>query len=337
MGSTMKDVAQKAGVSSATVSHVLNNSRHVNEETREKVMSAVNDLNYNINFLARDLRTGTTKLVGFIISNMSDYFFITVAKGVESILKEHGYSLLIVNSDEQKKVEKTQAQMFLNHSVDGLIVAPVTEDCAYLDTMFGSDFPMVFLDRSPVIIKRDFVLAENTLGVYEATKLLIGKGHNRIAFLSTHIMDRTMMERFNGYRSALDDFNIPFDLTLVKFGNEIPKLNLDLITGQGYNLMEEIINDTDATAVIIGNNLSAMGGFNYLKEKGVQVPDEMAVIAFDDSIWTSMSTPSVSVISQPGVEIGRISAQLLMDRIEGDKSPFKEVRTPTSMILRGSC
>lgn len=336
MSITMKDVAFKAGVSSATVSHVLNNSRHVNDETRNKVMKAVHDLNYNINFLARHLRRGTTKLIGFLISNMADYFFTTVANGVESVLKENGYNLLIVNADEQKVVEKAQAQMFFNHAVAGVIMAPVTEECGYLDRMFGEDFPIVFLDRKPRAIKRDTVLAKNTQGAYEATTLLIQKGHSRIAFLSTHIMDVTMMERFTGYKAALDDFNIPLDMSLVRVGDENPKINIDIMTGQGYNFMEDILNNTDATAVFMGNNLSAMGGYYYLKESGCQVPGEMAVIAFDDSFWTSMSTPSISVVSQPGVEIGRRSAQLLLNRIEGDKSPFKEVRISTSLIVRES-
>ncbi len=337
MGITMKDVALKAGVSSATVSHVLNNSRNVNDETRIKVMKAVHDLNYNINFLARHLRRGTTKLIGFLISNMADYFFTTIASGVESILKENGYNLLIVNADEQKIVEKSQAQMFFNHSVAGVIMAPVTEDCGYLNRMFGEDFPIVFLDRKPSAIKRDVVLAENTQGVYEATSLLIQKGHSRIAFLSTHIMDVTMTERFTGYRAALDDLNIPLDMSLVRVGDENPKINKDIMIGQGYNFMEDIINHTDATAVIMANNLSAMGGYYYLKESGIQVPGEMAVIVFDDSLWTSLTTPSVSVVSQPGVEIGRRSAQLLINRIEGDKSPFNEIRIQTSLIVRGSC
>jgi LacI family transcriptional regulator len=333
----MKDVALKAGVSSATVSHVLNNSRYVNDETRNKVMKAVHDLNYNINFLARHLRRGTTKLIGFLISNMADYFFTTVANGVESILKENGYNLLIVNADEQKVVEKYQAQMFFNHSVAGVIMAPATEDCGYLDRMFGEDFPIVFIDRKPIGIKRDVILAENTQGIYEATSLLIQKGHSRIAFLSTHIMDVTMTERFTGYKAALDELDIPLDMSLVRIGDEIPKINLDIMIGQGYNFMEDILNNTDATAVIMGNNLSAIGGYYYIKESGLQVPGEMAVIAFDDSLWTSMTTPSISVVSQPGVEIGRRSAQLLINRIEGDKSPFNEIRIQTSLIVRGSC
>jgi len=203
--------------------------------------------------------------------------------------------------------------------------------------MFGKDFPIVFLDRKPEVIKRDAVLAKNTQGVYKATSLLIQKGHSRIAFLSTHILDITMRERFKGYEAALEESNIPLDMSLVRIGNENPKINIDLMFGQGYTFMKDIFTNTDATAVIMGNNLSAMGGYYYLKQNGVKVPSEMAVIAFDNSIWTSLSSPSVSVVNQSGGEMGRRAAQLLIKRINGDKSPFKEIRIQTKLIQRASC
>ncbi len=337
MSVTMKDVARMAGVSSATVSHVINKSRHVNGKTHKKVMKAVHELNYNINFVARNLRRGTSKLVGFIVSNMADYFFTTVANGVEAVLKDNGYNLLLVNADEKKAVEMAQSQMLFNHSVAGVIIAPATEECGYLDHIFGKDFPIVFLDRMPTEIERDVVLASNTKGVCDAVSFLIQKGHRRIAFLSTHIMDVTMAERFSGYKTALERFDISFDMSLVRIGDEDPKINHDLMTGQGYNFMQDIFKHTDATAVFMGNNLSAMGGYYYLKESGYLVPDEMAVVAFDDSLWTSMTTPPVTVVRQPGVDIGKHAAQLLINRIRGDGKPFEEVRLPTSLILRGSC
>ena len=199
MGASMKDVARLANVSTATVSHVINKTRNVNPETREKVLKAISDLKYNVNPVARNLRSGSSKMIGYVVSNLANYFFMDIAVSIDEALSEHGYHLIYINSNEDSDKERDNIDRLLMQNVDGLIIAPVGHDCTYMRDLIGDRCPCVFFDRKPFGYDRDVVMSTNFEGASDATECLIQKGYKRIGFVSSRL-DDTMQERIEGIK-----------------------------------------------------------------------------------------------------------------------------------------
>ncbi|PYZ93940.1 LacI family transcriptional regulator [Salipaludibacillus keqinensis] len=325
-------MAQKADVSTATVSHVINETRYVAEETKKKVYAAMEELDYRPNSVARSLRSRKSNIIGLLVplvaSDTSNFFFMSIANGIEQVLKEHGYNLILSNSSEDLAVEQNQIKVFNTQLIDGLIIAPVDSvEHDYQENLRGN-YPTVFIDRQPKDLMSDTVLIDSGSGTYEAIKLLITKGHHKIGFITGPLGITTSDERLAAYKAALENYDLPFDPELVK----VAPATFD----QGRSLTRELVK-SGVTAIFAANNVMTMGAVNYLQEQSISVPDDVAIIGFDDYDWLRITSPPLSVVKQPSFELGKLAVELLIKRIEGNQEPYQVYRLPSELVLRGSC
>jgi len=327
---SMKDVAKKAGVSTATVSHVINKTRFVRAETRKKALKAMKELNYYPNFAARSLRIRKSNTIGLLVPDISNLFFTSIAEGIESTLKRHGYHLILSNSNENLENEIEQIKIYNTQLIDGLIMAPVSGDHAFLNELFNGHYPVVFIDRKPKGFQGDCILVNNIKVTYDAISILIEKGHTKIGIITGLPGVTTTEERLIGYKKALTDYGLKINKNLIKVG--------DSRFESGYKLTKELLEHTDITALFVGNDLMTVGAMHFLKEKQVKIPSDLAIIGFDDCIWTSITDPPLTVIKQPSQKIGEKATELLIKRIKKEEiDEYKEYRLPTKLVIRNSC
>lgn len=329
---SIKDVAAKAGVSIATVSHVLNNTKKVSPGTMERVMVAIKELNYQANQHAIGLKAEKSSIVAFIVADLTNQFFAEVAQGIEDVLDTEGYDLMLMNANERLSMEEKKVSAVTGMPVAGLIISPTTNNHEYLKLRIGDSYPLVFIDRKPAGMEGDCILSDNKKGAYEAIQYLINKGHSKIGIISGLPSLTTSVEREEGYLAALKDNGIE--------PNPLYMRNGDGRKWSGYQLMQDIYSSTDISAVFITNNSMMMGAFAFLKENNVEIPSRIAMLGFDDADWTPITTPPVTVIKQRGYEIGHEAAMLLIRRMEGHAVAFhkvQEIRVSTSLVIRASC
>lgn len=330
---SIKDVAAKSGVSTATVSHVINGTRYVSEEVSLKVKAAMKELNYVPNPVARTLRSHQSHLIGLIIpvkeyTDTANTFFMIVAQGIEETLTKNGYKLIICNSYENPDIEKERIQMFNAQLVDGLIVAPTGSDYSYLNEVLPRQYPVAFIDRKPQNYQGDCILSNNFQGAYDATEHLIKKGHQHIGFMSGDLGLTTSDGRFDGYKQALSDYNIEFNETFVKKG--------DASLENGYELAKEFVEQKQVSAIFIANNIMTMGAISYFQEQYIKIPDEMAIVGFDDYEWAKIINPPLSTVKQPAFEMGQKAAEVILDRLRSQQQEAQEYVLDTTLIVRKS-
>jgi LacI family transcriptional regulator len=337
---TMKDVAEAAGVSVATVSHVLNNTRFVSTEVTSRVESAIQELRFKANPIARNLRSGKSRLVGFVVSNMENPFYVDVAKGIEKTLDKYGYRLLLVDSAERNESERKSIESLYLRGIDGIIIAPTITDCAYLAELLPDNYPLVFVDRRPInYTAADAVLLENRGAAEKAARYLLEKGCTKIGFVSFHYggtgSDETIMERVGGFKRAFEGAGLVPDENLIRV---VPNVYLDrheLMHAETYELTKQLL-ALNVQAIICGNDLSAIGVFYCLREAGVRIPEDVRLITFDDALWLSMTSPQITVIAQPSEALGDFAARQLLKRIRGRREAYKIMRLDAEIIFRGS-
>ncbi len=325
----IKDVAEQAGVSTATVSHVINNTRFVSKETRIKVMDAMEDLNYHPNLAARSLRSQRSNIVGLLVPDVANPFYMTVIKGVEKVMRKAGYNLLVSNSDDDMETEKSQLKIFNAQLIDGLIMRATVDDHKFLES-HKDDYPTVFIDCKPLNYNDgDCVLVNNIEGSFNAVNLFIEKGHKKIGMIGGIPGLTTTEERIEGYKKALRENGLEIDENLIRPGNS----RID----SGYRYAKELVEHKNVTALYTGNNLITIGAMKYLKENDIIIPDNLALIGFDDREWSSITEPPLTSVRQPSYEIGKKAGELLLKRIRGQKKDDYQVyRLPVQLIKRKS-
>jgi LacI family transcriptional regulator len=325
---TLKDIARLSGVSTATVSHVLNGTRYVSEETKKKVLTVINNVGYRANTTARSLRSKKSNNIGLIVPDVSNSFFADIIEMTAKNLNEKGYNLILANSDENIDIEKEQIKILSNQIIDGLIIAPTTKDHSYINYLVDDNYPIVFIDRKPMGYTRDCVLTDNEGGSYEAISAFIEHGHNKIGIITGLEGLTTTDERLNGYKRAHVDHGIPINYDLIKYGDSKYK--------SGYMLTRELIDEGDITSLYIGNNSMTIGAVNYLVDMGIKVPDEICLIGFDDYDWAKITNPSLTVVRQPISDISKMAVKLILKRINEGGTDYKDYRLPTEIIYRDS-
>lgn len=336
MKTTMKDVARMARVSPTTVSHVINGTRNVSKATRRRVVEAIQASAYQVNPIARNLRSGSSNVIGLVASNLSNYFYMEVGRGLNLVLASAGYDVVYIDSHESRAIEQRNIEKFLRYSVAGLIVVPTQNDGSFLKDLVPSDFPMVFVDRRPSGFCRDSILATNERGSYDAVRLLQGKGHRQIAFVSSRD-NSTTVERLEGYLRAHREYAIEPDERNIHMGVGHPVTLQELKEGQVFRLTGKLLAEGRVTAIFSANNLATVGVYNRLREEGVPIPERIALVSFDDSFWFSMATPAITAVAQSPEQFGERAARLLLRRIDGDRSAYEEQRIETRLIVRESC
>ncbi|WP_406434550.1 LacI family transcriptional regulator [Streptomyces sp. NBC_00631] len=332
---TMADVARSAGVSVATVSHVLNETRPVLPHTRQAVLDAIEELGYTPNTLARSLVTSRTRSIGLAVSAISNPYFTEILQGVEAAVLEHGYSLLIADPHDDPHHERKVAQLLHERRVDGLIVAPSAHPHALLAYLGRHAVPTVLLDR--VIDGRadtappfDQVCAENTGPTARLVTHLAGLGHRRIGLVAGLPGLSTTGERITGYRQGLAAAGLALDDELILPGNS-ESAGAEQATAALLSLA------APPTALLTANNTMTIGALRTLRARGLSVPDDIALCCFDDFAWADLFSPRLTAVAQPSRELGAEAVRVLLERLAVPDRPARTVRLPCAFVHRTSC
>ncbi|QDI71716.1 LacI family transcriptional regulator [Streptomyces calvus] len=334
---TMTDVARRAGVSVATVSHVLNDTRPVLPHTRQAVLDAVEELGYTPNALARSLVTSRTRSIGLAVSAVSNPYFTEILQGAEAAALEHGYSLLIADPHDDPEHERKVVQLLHERRVEGMIVAPSAQPRELLAYLGRHRVPAVFLDRlvdapgsgdgGPHF---DQVCAESTEPTARLVTHLAGLGHRRIALVAGRPGLSTTAERITGYRQGLEASGLPYDERILVHGDS-ESAGAERATAALLSL------GSRPTALVTANNAMTIGALRALRDRGLSVPDDIALCCFDDFAWADLFSPRLTAIAQPSRDIGARAVQVLLDRLaEPDRAPRTE-RLPCAFVHRTSC
>jgi LacI family transcriptional regulator len=336
---TIKDVAQEAGVSITTVSHVINETRYVSEELTEKVYEAMRALNYRPNIIARSLRSGRTKTIGLVVPDISNPFFADFSRRIEDKGFEHGYNVILCNTDENPAKEEMYVNVLISKQVDGLIFFSSGTSKSFKNTVTLGDVPVVVTDREPEITNSDVVLIDNHAGGYMATSYLISLGHRRIACISGPSPIRPSAHRVEGYRSALKEASIAFDQDLVRNG--------DFRSSSGDKEMKVLLKLPDPpTAVFACNDMMALGAMRAIKEANLNIPEDISVVGFDNTPISSLVYPQLTTISQPIKEMADLAVELLIEKMnikeeqkrQKEISPeYKRIILNTELVIRDTC
>ncbi|MCX7711155.1 MAG: LacI family transcriptional regulator [Clostridia bacterium] len=328
MAATVKDVAKHAGVSTATVSRVINDDPRISEGTREKVLKSIEELDYKINSIARSLKTNKTYTIGFICPELANNFFMSVAKGVEDEIRKQGYSVIVCNSNESIEEEKERFRLLTEKCVDGMIVIPASNEGSHFNLFKESRIPVVLVDRLVEGFQADAVLVDNINGCYSAVEYLINKGHRRIGFIGGDMRLTSARERYEGYTRALADYCIPIEDCIIKFG--------DFHAQSGYEMMKQLMHgENPPEYVFISNYFMHIGATKYLMEKNSQLNHKVSIASFDDMELTSILGFCDVIVDQPISEIGYKAAELLMERMNGTDSIFPQiVRFKTNLKIK---
>lgn len=333
---TIKDVAKKAGVSVMTVSRVINGSKNVREDTREKVLRAIEELGYVPNSVARSLILKKTYTIGLVISDITNPFFTTVARGVEDTAISKHYTVILCNTDENPEKELMYVEVLAKSKVDGVIYTSASGKKNPLKSLFLKKIPVVLIDRTiEGVNDLDIVRGDSVLGAYLLTRHLIELGHRRIGIVVGSLLISTAKDRVEGYKKALIEANIPIDESLIKI-SETSKFSKE----DGYKLTKELLNmKNPPTAIFGGNNLMAVGAILAIREMGLEIPDDISLVSFDDIESLSEVYPFLTVVKQPAYSMGVIATELLIRRIE-NKDRIKERReillTPELVIRKST-
>ena len=328
---SIKDVAQHAGVSSATVSRVLADKPHVRPELRERVWEAVDELGYQPNRVARSLRAQQSKIIGLIISDIQNPFFTTIARAVEDAAYEQEFSIFLCNSDEDSEKEKMYLDLMRAEHVAGIIISPTCEGSDCFEEVVNDEIPVVALDRRILGIETDTVLSNNVETACQLVSHLISDGHQRIGAITGLADITTGRERMAGYTHALTDhgFDVSPELTI----QVLPKEE------QGYAAAQKLLKlPTPPTAIFTGNNLLTLGTLKAIHMLGLTIPDDVGLAGFEEEMrWASLIKPGLTVIEQPTYEIGRTAADLLLKRLNNPLRPTREVILKGRLVVRQSC
>lgn len=329
---TLEDVAREAGVSVSTVSRVFNKPEKVHPETRTQVKNAVDTIGYQPSRVARRLRleNGQASLIGLVIPDIQNPFFADVVRGVEDVAQSHKYALIISNSDEDPDKQRLAVDTLKTEDVDGVIVPPVSRDDPEVKRLVQSDIAVVCVDRRIDDVRVDTILSDNQKGAYEAVTHLIELGHERIGFIGGVPYISTLTERRQGYEQALRDHGLHVDEALIKEGTSRSE--------RGRHFTKELLAlDRPPTALFTGNNLTTLGALSTLNTQGIKVPEEMALVGYDDVPWAMALNPPPTVMTQPGYEMGSRAAELLFERLDApDRSPTVVTLQP-KLTVRVSC
>ncbi len=327
---TIRDVAKLAGVAPITVSRALNNSGYVSQATRERVEAAIEELGYVPNMLGPSLRFQQTMTLAVVITDITNPFWTTVTRGIEDVAQANGYSIILCNTDESEAKQEQYLQMLLRRRVDGILLVPACSEPKSIELIKRQGIPVVVLDRQVSNVDVDVVRADSEEGACQLVQHLLSLGHRYIAMLAGPKNVSTAIDRTVGYQRALADADIAVNDDMIFWGNFTQE--------SGYEQARIVTAmNPRPTAIFAANNFIAIGAMQALKEKGLRIPEDMALVAIDDIPPAYTLEPFLTVVIQPADEMGQQAAQLLLDRIKNpaDES-FQKVVFPTKTIVRAS-
>lgn len=328
---TISDVAKRAGVSPVTVSRVINCVGNVSPATQQRVEQAIDDLGYVPSGVAQSLRSKRTRSLALIVPDIQNVFWTTVARGVEDAAQGRGYSVFLCNTDENAAKQQRYLDVVIGQRVDGVLIAPYSSEGGDLARLRDRNIPTVVIDRYIDSWEVDSVSGDSLSGARALVSHLIALGHRRIAILAGPAAASTAVDRVAGYRLAFAEAGIAEDPRLIRFG--------EYKSASGEHMMAQALDSGAApTAVFAANNAIAMGVIDELARRGLRIPQDIALVSFDDLPDTARLFPFLTVAVQPAYEIGANAAELLLNRLEGDASaPPRHIVLPVHLIIRHSC
>jgi LacI family transcriptional regulator len=324
----IRDVAIHAEVSTATVSRVLNDSQTVDPELADRVRRAVDELGYRPNRVARNLRRRIGSVWALLISDIENPFFTSVARGVEDVALEHGFSVVLCNTNENPQRELRYLDVVLAEQAAGVIVAPTSERSEF-GVLSDHGVPVVTIDRRIRGLSLDAVVVDNRFGAFQATAHLLEAGYQRVACISGPADVSTAEERRLGHEDALREAGKPVDSRYVR--------RTDYRVAGGHAAALELLDvDPRPDAFFVGNNLMAAGAMQALSERGADVPNQIGVVCFDDSPWAPLMAPPLTAVQQPTYQLGQTAARLLLRRLNGEAEAPEVVTLQTALRVRES-
>lgn len=328
----LRTVADIAGVSIATVSRVLNADPVVKGETRLAVQKAIQVSGYRPNRVAQRLRTTgrSKKLIGLLIPDIRNPFYVEVIRGIEEYAYAHDSAVVIGNFSQDPKKEKLYIDILRSESVDGFVVAPATGKDKNIEQLIYDGHPVVCIDRGLTDLHVDVVKSDNEKGAFTATEHLIKLGHRRIAHITGDPAISTTAERIAGYGAALQKYNLATEPELIRGKASDFK--------SGVELTAEILDlPAPPTAIFTGNNLLTFGALETLLKRNVKIPEDVAVVGFDDVYWSTSLNPPLTAVQQHGFEIGQRAIELLYQRIANPARIPATFIVKTDLMIRRSC
>ena len=333
---TLKIIAKTLGISIATVSKALKDYPDISKKTKQKVLKLAKTLNYKPNSFAQSLRNQESKIIGLIIPSIVHHFFSNVINGVINAASEKGYLVIILQTEESYENEKKQLQLLVEKNIDGILLSLSDKTVRYdhVKQVISEGIPVVLYDKISKSVNCSKVIIDDKKAAFNATEYLIKTGCKRIAHIRGPLKPQTTIDRFMGYRKALETYNIPFDKSLVYVSEELSYEN-------GYDLTDQIIDDhPDLDGVFAFTDLVATGVLTKLKERGVDIPNKVSVIGFSNWFLSKITSPTLSTIDQPGYEMGLKAFDLLHKEINQIKKGlpvnYEVVEISTKVVPRNS-
>jgi len=339
MEATIKDIAKKVNVSFATVSRALNNKNGVKRETRARVLEAAHSLNYRPNAIARGLVKRQTHSIGLVIPDITNPFFPEVARGIEDGAQEEGYNVFLCNTNWEVKREVQYLNLLIEKRVDGIIIAPIHNQVEGLVNSLQDRIPVVYVSKAPLNSENSFVVIDNVRGGFLATRHLIECGYKGIGFIGASAgspscgHSLSVAERLEGYKLALKKYGMEPEERFIRFG--------DFKRESGYNIIKRMIEEKDFPRAVFGeNDLLALGVMQGVKEMGLFVPGDVAVVGFDDIPLAGFPEIQLTTICQPKAEMGKIAVSILLEQMkrgDGETVNRKVILEPQLIVRKSSC
>ncbi len=326
---TIKEVAQRAKVSTATVSHVINDSEHVSSQLRKRVLSAIQRLDYKPNLVARSLKMRRTSMLGMVVTDITDPFFAQMIRGAEDAARQHGYLLTIFNTDDEFQREEEVFSLLRSRRVDGilLVLAPTKRTRTHLKKTIEAKIPVVCLARIPSGFSVDSVSIRNREGARTGVRHLIDTGHRRIGFIGGPAGVTAAEERYQGYLDAMKERRVAVLPELIREG--------DFRSASGYELGKELLTAPNPpTALFVANGMMTVGLLRAMDELGLSCPDDVVLAAFGDRGVADYLYPHVTVVAQPSYVVGRRGAELAIQRIRGELNGGKRIHVELDAELQ---
>jgi LacI family transcriptional regulator len=339
---TLQDVAREAGVSKVTAARVLGSYGTASPGAKEKVLAAARALGYRPNELARSMTTGRSRTIGVIVGDIENPYFGRAVRGISEVATAAGFDVILANSGEDVGKEQAAVRVLLGKRVDGLIVTPASmSETQHLESVQSSGRPLVLLDRAVPGLKVDSVVTDDRAAAKAATQTLIDAGHRRIAYITATNSDNpiyrgphqisltTVMDRIEGFLAAASEAGI-------ETPEQYIRLAATRLGASGKIIADLLSLPHRPTAILASDNVVGLEVFKAIRALGMSIPDDLSLIAFHDADWTSVTTPPITVISQPVYNLGIESAQILIKRINGATEPPMQLALATTLIERQS-
>lgn len=310
---TLKHIAKELNVSISTVSKALKNSEEISRDTKEKIQAFARLYNYKPNNIAISLKNKRTKNIGVVIPDIVHHFFTTVIRGIEQFANQKGYNVIVCLSDESFDKEVINMEMLANGSIDGFIMSLSTgtqrkNDYEHLQQVVEQGIPLVLFDRVTDQVECDKVIIDDQLGAYKAVKKLLEEGRKRVGLVTTENYLSVSKKRNLGYEKALAEFGLPYDEELVL---KLPSMEVD------HQRIADFLANSAPDGLLSVNEIFGINALRIARDQGKRVPEDLSIIGFTDGLLSQYANPTMSAIRQHGEEMGRESARMLIEKVEG--------------------